>query len=89
MTCAEHVPLDLREREADVLVGQQRVLAAARFLEGAVDDPFGRLSHLVLRDVEIVHGRLQRRPHPVQPASRYRGNSKSRASDAEAVETAC
>ena len=25
----EHVPLDLRERQADVLVGQQRVLAPA------------------------------------------------------------
>ena len=34
----EHVPLDLREREKDVLVGQQRVLAAARFLDRAVDD---------------------------------------------------
>ena len=27
----EHVPLDLREREEDVLVGQQRVLATAGF----------------------------------------------------------
>ena len=34
----EHVPFDLREREKHVFVGQQRVLAAARFLDGAVDD---------------------------------------------------
>ena len=34
----EHVPLDLREREADVLVGQERVLAAARLVQGAIDD---------------------------------------------------
>ena len=37
----EHVPLDLREREADVLVGQQRVLAAARLVEGAIHDALG------------------------------------------------
>ena len=54
----EHVPLHLRERQADVLVGQQRVLAAARFVERAVDDALGRLGQLVLRDVEILHGRL-------------------------------
>ena len=36
----EHVPLDLREREADVLVGQERVFAAARFVERAIDDTF-------------------------------------------------
>ena len=37
----ERVPLDLREREEDVLVGQQRVIAAPRFLDGAVHDPLG------------------------------------------------
>ena len=57
----EHVPLDLRERQADVLVGQQRVLAAARFVERAVDDALGRLSQLVLRDVEVLHGTPPRR----------------------------
>ena len=41
MTCAEHVPLDLREGEADVLVGQQRVFAPAGFVERAIDDTFG------------------------------------------------
>ena len=35
----EHVPLDLGEREEDVFVGEQRVLAAPRFLDRAVDDP--------------------------------------------------
>ena len=34
----EHVPLDLREREEKMLVGQQRVLAAARFFDRAIDD---------------------------------------------------
>ena len=34
----EHVPLHLREREADVLVGQQRVLAASRLVQGPIDD---------------------------------------------------
>ena len=39
MTSANSVPLNLREREEDVLVGEQRVLAAPRLLERAVDDP--------------------------------------------------
>ena len=51
----EHVPLDLREREADVLVGQERVFAPARLVQRAIDDTFRRLSQLVLRDVEILH----------------------------------
>ena len=34
----EHVPLDLREGEEQMFVGQQRVLAAASFLDRAVDD---------------------------------------------------
>ena len=37
----EHVPFDLRERQADVLVGQQRVFAAARLVERAVHDALG------------------------------------------------
>ena len=37
----EHVPFDLGEGQADVLVGQERMLAAARFIERAVDDAFG------------------------------------------------
>ena len=41
-----------------MLVGQQRVLAPARFVERAIDDAFGRLGHLVLRNVEVFHGRL-------------------------------
>ncbi len=37
----EHVPLDLREREADVLVGQECVFAAARLVQRAIDDALG------------------------------------------------
>ena len=55
----EHVPFDLREGQTDVLIRQQRVLAAARLLERAIHDTLGRLCHLVLRDIEIVHGLLQ------------------------------
>ena len=58
----ERVPLDLREREEDVLVGQQRVVAAPRFLDRAVDDPLGGLADLALCDVEVVH-----RPPPPDP----------------------
>ena len=42
----EHVPLHLREREKQVLVRQQRVLAAARFLDRAVDDALGAIANL-------------------------------------------
>ncbi len=51
----EHVPLDLRERQEDVLVRQQRVLAAPGFLDRAVDDALRRFRHLVLRDIEVFH----------------------------------
>ena len=51
----EGVPFDLREREEDVLVGQQGVIAAPRFLDGAIDDPLGRFADLALCDVEVVH----------------------------------
>ena len=34
----EHVPLGLRERQADMLVHEQRVLAAPGFVQRAVDD---------------------------------------------------
>ena len=37
----EGVPLDLRERQEDVLVGQLDVVPAPRFLDGAVHDPLG------------------------------------------------
>ena len=51
----ERVPLDLREREEDVFVGEQRVIAAPRFLNRAVDDPLGGFTNLALCDVEVVH----------------------------------
>ena len=52
---AEHVPFDLRKRETDVLVRQQRVLATAGLVERAIHDALGRLGQLVLRDVEVLH----------------------------------
>ena len=55
---AEHVPFGLGERQADMFVGEQRVLAAAGFVERAVDDALGRVGQLVLRNVEIFHGAL-------------------------------
>ena len=58
----EHVPLDLGERQADVLVGQQRVIAPAGLVERAIDDALGRLGQLVLRDVEILHDSLHAYP---------------------------
>ena len=42
----EHVPLDLRKSEEQVLVGQQRVLAAARLFDGAIDDALRRFGDL-------------------------------------------
>ncbi len=60
---AEHVPLDLGECQADVLVGEQRVFAPAGVFERAIDDALGRLGQLVLRDVEVLHDNLQRILH--------------------------
>ena len=59
----ERVPLHLGEREEDVLVGEQRVLAAAGLLDRAVDDPLRRFGDFARRDVEIfnVHDFLRRR----------------------------
>ena len=42
----EHVPFDLREREKDMLVGQQRMLAPARFFDRAVDDALRGFANL-------------------------------------------
>ena len=57
----EHVPLDLRERQEDVFVGQQRVFAPARLFDRAVDDALRGFANLARRDVEVfyVHGRLR------------------------------
>ena len=37
----EHVPFHLGEGETDVLVGQQRVFAAPRLVQRAIDDALG------------------------------------------------
>ena len=42
----EHVPFDLRERQENMFVGQQRVLAPARFLDRAIDDPLRGFANL-------------------------------------------
>ena len=64
---AEHVPLGLGERQADVLVGQQRVFAAPRLFERAVDDALGRVGQLVLRNIEV----FSRRPPRVNRCPAY------------------
>jgi hypothetical protein len=38
---SEGVPFDLREGQEDMLVGQLDMIAAPRFLDGAVHDPLG------------------------------------------------
>src|SRR3954463_7574641 len=59
----EHVPLHLRKCEEQVLVRQQRVLATAGLLDGAVDDALRGFGDLTGRNVEIfyVHRILRRR----------------------------
>ena len=56
----EHVPLDLRVREADMFVRQEPVLPSPGLVERPAEDAFCRLSQVVLRDVElcVFHGRL-------------------------------
>ena len=59
----EHVPLDLRKGQEQMLVGQQRVLAAASLLDRSVDDALRGFGNLAWRDVEIfyVHRILRQR----------------------------
>jgi len=42
----EHVPLDLRERQKDVFVGQQRMFPATGFLDRSVDNSLSGLAYL-------------------------------------------
>jgi hypothetical protein len=49
------VPLDLRKRQKDMLVGEQGVIASAGFLHGAVNHPLCRFAYFALCDVEVVH----------------------------------
>jgi hypothetical protein len=79
---AEHVPFHLRECQADVFVRQQGVIAASSLIQCAIDHAFGRLGHLVLRDIEIFHGRLQGEWRSASAdATRCSKGSKSKASD--------
>jgi hypothetical protein len=51
----EHVPFDLGERQKDVLICEQRVLATTRLLEGAIDDALRRFSYLAWRNIEVLY----------------------------------
>jgi hypothetical protein len=51
----EHVPLDLRERQEDMLIRQQRMLASTRFFGRAIDDPLRGVPNFARRDVKIVN----------------------------------
>ena len=82
---AEHVPLGLRERQADVLIGQQCVLAPARLFQRAIHHPLGRIGHLALRNVEVVlfHGALHAKRSVATSstaisAPTFRGSAESR-----------
>jgi hypothetical protein len=75
----EHVPLDLREGQADVLVGQQRVFAPAGFVQRPVHHTFGGLSQLVLRDVKVFHGRSLRSRRSGSGRQRPRAGSSGSA----------
>ena len=55
MTSAKHVPFDLRERQEEMLVGEQRVLPPACFFDGAVDYPLRGVGNLARCDVEIFY----------------------------------
>ena len=68
---AEHVPLDLGEGQAQMLVRQVHVLAPAGLVEGPIHHPFRRLRELALGDLEIVHASLQ---SPLRPASKTRSS---------------
>jgi hypothetical protein len=73
---AEHVPLDLGESQAQVLVGELDVLPSACLVQGAVHDALGRLSHLVLRNVEVLHWRLPSSPTRSKSRSRWLAGGK-------------
>src|SRR5262245_47968578 len=68
---SECVPFDLRERQENMFVRQLDVIAATRFLDGAVHDALCCLTYLAWRDIEVVHGpilqaRATARPDTVQ-----------------------
>ncbi len=56
---AEHVPLDLGECQAEMLIGELHVVPATGLVQGAIDHALSRLSHFALRNVEVFHRRLQ------------------------------
>ena len=51
----EQIPLDLREPEADVLVGQDAVAVPTRFIDGTIDDTLGAVTQTIPRDIEVFH----------------------------------
>ena len=56
-------PLDLREAQEHVLVGEQRLLTPARFVQRTVEHALGTLANLARSDIEFVdvHGALPSR----------------------------
>ena len=56
---AEHVPLYLGKCQTEMLVGELHVVPATRLVQSATDHALSRLSHLALRNVEVLHRRLQ------------------------------
>ena len=52
----EGVPLQLGERQEQVLARHLAVFAAPGFVDRPVDDPLGGFAYLALSDVEVVHG---------------------------------
>ena len=51
----EGVPLQLSEREEQVLARHLSVLSAPGFVDRAVDHPLGGFAYLALSDVKFVH----------------------------------
>jgi hypothetical protein len=51
----EGVPLQLSEREEQVLARHLTVLSAPGFVDRAVHDPLGGFAYLALSDVKVVH----------------------------------
>ncbi len=57
----EHVPFALRERQKEMFIGEQRMLASAGFFGGAVHDALRGVANLARCDIEIfnVHSGLR------------------------------
>jgi hypothetical protein len=52
----EQIPIRLGERDEQMLIADDRVLAASSLLRGTVRQPLSGLTHLASSDVEVFHG---------------------------------